>query len=28
MTFLDLAMSAGIGVHKWSINETTLLSFS
>jgi len=28
MTFLDLAMSAGIGVRKWSINETTLLSLS
>ena len=25
MTFLDVAMSAGIGVRKRSINETTLL---
>ena len=28
MTFLDLAMSAGIGVRKRSINDTTLLSLS
>ena len=28
MTFLDLAMLAGIGVHKRSINETTLPSLS
>ena len=28
MTFLDLAMSASIGVRNWSINETTLLSLS
>jgi len=27
-TFLDLAMSAGIGVRKQSINETRLLSLS
>ena len=28
VTFLDLAMSAGIGVRKRSINDTTLLSLS